>query len=61
MILATFTGYTENFGTTYALVNFQLDTDYACEIFQSCEKEPFIAQSDITSSLAFMDFLGVNG
>lgn len=42
-------------------MNFQLDTNYACEIFQSCEKEPFIAQSDITSSLAFMDFLGVNG
>lgn len=38
-----------------------METNYACDIFQSCEQESFIAQADITSSLAFMDFLGVNG
>jgi len=42
-------------------VNFRIDSGYACEIFQSCEKVSFIAQSDITSSEAFLDFLGVNG
>jgi hypothetical protein len=58
---ATFNGYTYQGSIEYALVNFQVDTNYACDIFQSCEKESFISQADITSSLAFMDFLGVNG
>lgn len=38
-----------------------MDSDYACEIFTSCKLESFISQSGISSSLAFLDFLGVNG
>ena len=45
----------------YANVNFNIDSDYACEIFQSCKQVGFIAQAGISSSLAFLDFLGVNG
>lgn len=33
----TFNGYTFQGSIEYALVNFQLDTNYACDIFQSCE------------------------
>lgn len=48
-------------GIWYQNIEFTLNPDYACDIFQSCEQVSFIAQADITSSLAFMDFLGVNG
>ena len=61
MTSAFFTGNQTAFGQEYALVTFQLTPDYACEVFQSCEQEPFIAEAGLTSSLAFMDFLGVNG
>jgi hypothetical protein len=42
-------------------MTFTLNTNYACEIFQSCQQEAFIAEAGISSSIAFMDFLGVNG
>lgn len=42
-------------------VQFNIDADYACGLFQSCEQESFIAVADISSSIAFLDFLGVNG
>lgn len=42
-------------------VNFNIDSGYSCEIFNSCKQESFIAQAGISSSLAFLDFLGVNG
>lgn len=44
-----------------AEVNFNLETNYACELFLSCQQESFIAISGISSSIAFLDFLGVNG
>ena len=44
-----------------AEVNFNIDAGYSCNIFQSCKQESFIAQAGISSSLAFLDFLGVNG
>jgi len=37
ILKATFNGYTFQGSIEYALVNFQLDTNYACDIFQSCE------------------------
>jgi len=46
---------------TYAQVQVGIDEDYACGIFQSCAKESYIAQAGITSSLAFLDFMGTNG
>ena len=45
----------------YAQVQVMIDEIYACGIFQSCEKESFIAQAGITSSVAFLDFMGSNG
>jgi len=42
-------------------VIFNIETDYACELFQSCKQESFIAVAGISSSIAFLDFLGVNG
>ena len=48
-------------GQLYALVGFAIDSDYACGIFSSCTKVSFIAQAGISSSIAFLDFLGTNG
>lgn len=42
-------------------VNFNIDSDYACGLFTSCKQESFIAIAGISSSIAFLDFLGVNG
>ena len=48
-------------GQLYRLVGFTLDSDYACGIFTSCKKVSYIAQAGISSSLAFLDFMGTNG
>ena len=48
-------------GIDYVTVTFDLTSDYACEIYTSCKQESFIAQAGISSSIAFLDFLGVNG
>lgn len=48
-------------GQTYTLVGFEIDSDYACGIFTSCKKVSYIAQAGISSSQAFLDFMGVNG
>jgi hypothetical protein len=45
----------------YTKTNFYMDQDYACDVFQSCSKVSFIAQASLTSSIAFLDFLGANG
>ena len=45
----------------YTMVNFTVDADYACTVFQSCKKVSFISQASLTSSIAFLDFLGSNG
>ena len=42
-------------------VTFSMQNDYACDLFTSCEKVSLIAESGIQSSIAFLDFLGVNG
>lgn len=46
---------------TYTNVNVNIDVTYSCGIFKSCEKESYIAQAGITSSIAFLDFMGYNG
>ena len=58
-----FTGYDydDEGNPTYAYITITENEDYACDIFKSCENEAFIALSDITSSIQFMDFLGYNG
>ena len=48
-------------GQEYTLVGFTIDSDYACGIFTSCSKVSYIAQAGISSSVAFLDFMGVNG
>lgn len=48
-------------GQEYTNVQVQIDSDYACGIFQSCAKESYIAQAGITSAIAFLDFMGSNG
>ena len=48
-------------GQLYALVGFSVDSDYACGIFTSCKKVSYIAQAGISSSIAFLDFMGTNG
>ena len=45
----------------YRLVGFSIDSDYACGIFTSCKKVSYIAQAGISSSVSFLDFMGVNG
>lgn len=42
-------------------VTFWVDEDMACKMFKSCEKVSLIAQASLQSSIAFLDFLGVNG
>jgi len=43
------------------LTQFTLDPDYACILFQSCQKVSLIAQASLQSSIAFLDFMGFNG
>lgn len=47
--------------TNITLANYSISEDYACTLFQSCSKVSFISQASLTSSIAFLDFLGVNG
>ena len=42
-------------------VNFNIDSTYACGLFISFQQESFISIAGISSSIAFLDFLGVNG
>ena len=48
-------------GQLYRLVGFSIDSDYACGVFTSCKKVSYIAQAGISSSISFLDFMGVNG
>lgn len=43
------------------ITTFTVDPDYACTIFESCAKVSFISQASLTSAIAFLNFLGVNG
>ncbi len=42
-------------------VLFTVDKDYACTMFNSCKKVSLIASASLTSSIAFLDFMGYNG
>jgi len=57
----TYLGNTISSGKNMTEVSFNIDSDYACGLFQSCKQESFIAIAGISSSIAFLDFLGVNG
>lgn len=57
-----FLGYTSNVGhANLTITQFWLNENYACDIFLSCKQESFIAESGVSSALAFLDFLGTNG
>ena len=47
--------------TNMTEINFHVDESMACTIFQSCKEVGLIAQASIESSIAFLDFMGVNG
>lgn len=47
--------------TNLTEVNFHVNEDMACTLFQSCKEVGLIAQASIGSSIAFLDFMGVNG
>jgi Niemann-Pick C1 N terminus len=49
------------YGYNYTQSSFTVDPDYACTIFNSCKKTSFISEASISSSIAFLDFLGLNG
>lgn len=57
----SFMGYATSGGRNMTEVGFNIESDYSCGLFQSCRQESFIAVADISSSIAFLDFLGVNG
>ena len=61
LAIVTYLGSTVSGGKDMAEVNFNIDSGYSCDIFTSCKQESFSAQAGISSSLAFLDFLGVNG
>jgi len=42
-ILVTYLGNTTSAGKQMAEVNFNIDSGYSCNIFQSCQQESFIA------------------
>jgi len=42
-------------------VHFNIESGYACDLYQSCKQVGLIAQAGISSAIAFLDFLGVNG
>jgi hypothetical protein len=47
--------------TNMTEIKFHVNEDMACSLFTSCKEVGLIAQASITSSLAFLDFMGVNG
>ena len=61
LILVTDLGTKTTAGQLYRLVGFSIDSDYACGVFTSCKKVSYIAQAGISSSISFLDFMGVNG
>ena len=38
-----------------------IDADYACTVYSSCKGTSFIAAAGVSSSIAFLNFLGYNG
>jgi len=47
--------------TNMTEINFHVNEDMACSLFTSCKEVGLIAQASIESSIAFLDFMGVNG
>jgi Niemann-Pick C1 N terminus len=60
-LVVEYLGQAYSGGVLMSEVNFNIDSDYACGLFTSCKQESFIAIAGISSSIAFLDFLGVNG
>jgi hypothetical protein len=61
LLVVEYLGQAYSGGVLMSEVNFNIDSDYACGLFTSCKQESFIAIAGISSSIAFLDFLGVNG
>lgn len=45
----------------YTNVRVSIDPDYACTVYSSCKGTSFIAEAGVSSSVAFLNFLGFNG
>lgn len=45
----------------YTNVRTSIDADYACIVYSSCKGTSFIAEAGVSSSIAFLNFLGYNG
>ena len=56
-------GSTKGVDVNYNYTNIQvsIDADYACTIYTSCKGTSFIAAAGVSSSIAFLNFLGYNG
>ena len=45
----------------YTNIQVSIEDDYACTIYTSCKGTSFIAAAGVSSSIAFLNFLGYNG
>jgi hypothetical protein len=56
-------GETPGIGVNFNYTNIQvsIEDDYACTVYTSCKGESFIAAAGVSSSIAFLNFLGYNG
>lgn len=54
---------TQDDGTeqNFTKISFGVDDSMSCTLFTSCKKVDLIASASVQSSIAFLDFLGVNG
>ena len=50
-----------NVDYNYTNIQVSIDADYACTIYTSCKGTSFIAAAGVSSSIAFLNFLGYNG
>lgn len=54
-------GSTPTGGIDYTNVQASIEDAYACTIYQSCKGTSFISAAGVSSSVAFLNFLGYNG
>lgn len=54
-------GSTPTEGIDYTNVQVSIDDAYACTVYSSCKGTSFISAAGVSSSIAFLNFLGYNG
>ena len=50
-----------NVDYNYTNIQVSINADYACTVYTSCKGTSFIAEAGVSSSIAFLNFLGYNG